>query len=40
MQIAATDRHYHETRAALFLQLGSLEGALGLERTQSRKNGK
>lgn len=40
MQIAADERHYHEKRAAQFLQLGKLEEALGVERTQSRKNGK
>lgn len=40
MEIAADERHYHDKRAAQFLQLGKLEDTLGLERTQSRKNGK
>lgn len=40
MEIAADERHYHDKRAAQYLQLGKLEDTLGLERTQVRKNGR
>lgn len=40
MEIASDERHFHEKRSAQFLKLSKLEDALGLERTQVRKNGK